>query len=1361
MRRSAWIFAIAAVLCWAPGPAGKAQTASRSSAEVGLAQSKPALAFEANHGQTNSSVKFLARGRDYRLLLLSGEAVFVLNTAESDLAQTQSEIGRPERPLPVRSDAAPAVVRMRLVGADAEPEVTGLQRLPGRSHYIRPGQAQATSAERFARVRYSEAYPGIDLVFHGDQRRVEYDFVVAPGADPNRIKLAFEGVNGLSLDAGGDLLLDLPAGEIRQHKPVIYQTIAGARRIVEGSYRLAGAREIGFNIGEYDRSQPLVIDPILNASYLGGTGLDFIRGIATDADGNVYVTGETSSMDFPLMSPLQQQNAGGSADVFVTKLNPTLTEMIFSTYIGGSGTDRGIRIEVDDRGAAWVIAKTASSDFPTTPGAFQPASPGGSPMAVFRLTPSGDSFEYSTYLGGSSAESPGGLTLDPAGNAYVTGWTASDDFPVTNGALQPTRAGDTDVFVSKIAADGSLVYSTFLGGSSTDIGRAIELGSAGSVWITGVTASSDFPVSANATQSTFGGTNDAFLTQIDLPDSANAAQSALSSDGVVNQIPSGLGFSTFFGGVGHDEASGLVCSPDGQVAIAGHSDPTDLQGVGLGNTDGFVALWRPANGQMEWTTTFGGPERDWISTFEGRWGPGGEFESFTVAGSTRSGQSSTIDGLRNYLPLESPWVNRVCPFDTCQPTSGCFIPGSVEDATITPAGNDLFGIWVGGGGFRVTDGVVQEDFRGVFEGGIAEIPGPIAPLRPFGGAITLYQISYDYRTVSKMFSGTGSVRVNVQKLAEATGTPRGYLNAAIGDRWAIQNLYYDSFDDVHRLFADFALQDPQLVDNNDPTPGPKVDKVDVSIEVTPAPTIGPPLPDELVGIPVMTRFVNAEGLGEPVGAVPAVPAQQNFSADGDNFAYTQTRSDINVQAADGQCAPAAYANSLAWLESQYDQFDVPNDHVPGEDGDDSLAGQLDQTMGRFVLSRTDGEGVSRPGQLEGKFEYLANNGLADALVHKHQGAFAGDFEAHGIESKNEGDAVTFDWLCDQIMAGEDVEIAWSFFDAAGQSRGGHCVRVFGCGKSRGVPWIRYLHDAQQTSQADLNDQLGLETKQAWLGDLNGDGNLNVDSLRRELEAAVSESVPDEVKQQPGSPPFSLRDAVTNGASFIAERIAQGGISATFGFFEGLVTRNQLKAEAGIGAVSQAATTLPTTLGGLTVLINGTTAPLFFVSARQVNFQMPYEIEPGEATMVIRLNGKSSGFFSIPVGEVGPGIFLLNPSIAGPGRAVAQNQDFSLNVPGDGASPGEGIVVYVTGLGQMDNPVPTGQAAPASPLSRALAEVTAMIGGENAQVIFAGLSPGFVGLGQVNLAVPPLPPGDHQVAISAGGVASNQALVSVD
>ena len=216
---------------------------------------------------------------------------------------------------------------------------------------------------------------------------------------------------------------------------------------------------------------------------------------------------------------------------------------------------------------------------------------------------------------------------------------------------------------------------------------------------------------------------------------------------------------------------------------------------------------------------------------------------------------------------------------------------------------------------------------------------------PFGGAMTFHQISYDYGTVSKLFSGTGRVTVDAQKLVAATGVGRGYINAAIGGRWALQNLYFDSSDDVARISAYFALHDAQLVDNNDPAPGPPVNKLDASIQVTSMSAADTPLPASLSTVRVSNVVVNAQGENFTVVAVPAIPAEQNFRTDGENFAFTQPRSNLNVEAASGQCAPSAYANSLAWLESQYDQFDVPHDNVPGLTGDDSLVGQLGEAMG--------------------------------------------------------------------------------------------------------------------------------------------------------------------------------------------------------------------------------------------------------------------------------------------------------------------------------------------------------------------------------------------------------------------------------
>lgn len=317
--------------------------------------------------------------------------------------------------------------------------------------------------------------------------------------------------------------------------------------------------------------------------------------------------------------------------------------------------------------------------------------------------------------------------------------------------------------------------------------------------------------------------------------------------------------------------------------------------------------------------------------------------------------------------------------------------------------------------------------------------------------------------------------------------------------------------------------------------------------------------------------------------------------------------------------------------------------------------------------------------------------MADKLEQKHQSPFVDDYTARGITTKNEGQQVTFEWLCDQVQRGEDVELSWAY-----SGGGAHIVRVFGCGKTRGAAWVRYLHDRTQTHQRDPTDRLGLESKQGWLGHLDDDDRLNMDSVNTNLLEAVSESLKPEIKQQPGAPPLTFGAALVNGASFAARNLGPGALLSAFGLFPDTANA-ELRSEDASQSIN-----LPTTLNGLTVRINGIAAPLFFAGPTQVNFQLPYEIQPGQATVEVVQSGKSSGFFTVPVGEAGPGIFPLDASIAGPGRGVIQNQDFSLNIPGSGAAPGEAIVVYVSGLGEVDNPVPSGQAAPTSPLSRALA-----------------------------------------------------------
>ena len=476
------------------------------------------LSFEPNRGQTDARVKFLAHGRGYRLFLTPREAVLDLDAA----SQTRVADG-------AQKPARGAMLRMRLVGANPQPSVVGTGQLPGRVNYLLGDDARhwRVGIPTFSKVRYRGVYPGIDLAYYGRQARLEYDFVVRPGADPNAIALRFAGAEHLDLTSRGDLLLRLHSGELRLQKPRIYQELDGLRRDVRGGYVRMSAGAIGFDLGTYDASRPLVIDPVLSYStYLGGSGDEQGNLIAVDSAGNAYVTGRTASSDFPTTSGALDSNLSGTQDGFVTKLNPSGSALVYSTYLGGSGVDDGETITVDSNFNAYVTGITASSDFPTTSGAVDttfggaedayvpgfttssdfPTSAGAADTTlggtqdafVTKLNASGSALAYSTYLGGSADESvPFGIAVDRSFNAYVTSRTFSSDFPTTPDAFDSTLGGTQDAFVTKLNPSGSaLAYSTYLGGSGTDLGVGIALDSASpnpSAYIIGATGSSDFP----------------------------------------------------------------------------------------------------------------------------------------------------------------------------------------------------------------------------------------------------------------------------------------------------------------------------------------------------------------------------------------------------------------------------------------------------------------------------------------------------------------------------------------------------------------------------------------------------------------------------------------------------------------------------------------------------------------------------------------------------------------------------------------------------------------------------------------------------------------------------------------------------
>src|SRR5258706_230791 len=464
-------------------PAGAA-----TNARVNESYGKLPLQFEANRGQTHEEVRFLSRGAGYSLYLTAGEAVLVLSQPMADARRDAQAL------------AKSVAVRMSLVGAARKPAVSGTDELPGKAnHFIGKDRSKwRTDVPTYAKVRYRAIYPGIDLVYYGNQRQLEYDFIVAPGADPKKIALGFKGADKLEIDAKGDLVLRAAGGEVRQHKPVVYQEIDGIRQEIDGGYVRKGANRVGFQLAAYDTSRPLIIDPLVLAysTYLGGNGFDGASGIAVDRHGNAYVTGFTTSTNFPTTPGALETTFHGDSRFshpFVTKLDSSGSRLIYSTYFGGSTSDASARIAVDAHGNTYVTGTTQSTDFPITAGAFQATLTGLFGNAfVAKLDRSGSELLYSTYLGGTRFDSASDIAVDRFGSALVVGTTSSGDFPTTPGAFQPVFAGGdifsplpSDAFLTKLNPTGTgLVYSTYLGGGGNDFGSGITLDALGNAYVT-------------------------------------------------------------------------------------------------------------------------------------------------------------------------------------------------------------------------------------------------------------------------------------------------------------------------------------------------------------------------------------------------------------------------------------------------------------------------------------------------------------------------------------------------------------------------------------------------------------------------------------------------------------------------------------------------------------------------------------------------------------------------------------------------------------------------------------------------------------------------------------------------------------
>ncbi len=473
------------------------------------------LSFELNEGQTDEHVKFLSRRPGYTLFLTQSEAVLALGKGGNEARIGTLTGKRSAKAEPVETQ----VLRVKLVGANPHAKIEGLEQLPGKANYFIGNDPKKwrTNIPTYARIRYRDVYPGIDVVYYGTgQGQLEYDFIVAPGTDPKAITLRLEGAKKLLLNGESDLVATLPdGGQLVQHLPAIYQERDRKREKIQGRVVLRGKATIGFELAEYDRHRAIYIDPgLVYSTYLGGSRNDQGLGIAVDSGGNAYVTGTASSADFPTTSGAFQSfsnaTANGNFTAFVAKFNPSASgeaSLVYSTYLGGSDSDQGGGIAVDSSGDAYVTGTTDSTDFPTTSGAFQIVNNSagtlvGSNAFVTVLNPTGSSLLYSTYLGGYQGGDIfyalgglSGIAVDASGAAYVTGSTlaisnsscagdgapfdcctgprtgACIPFPTTPGAYQTVNnaPGGINVFTAKLdpSASGpaSLLYSTYLGGN--------------------------------------------------------------------------------------------------------------------------------------------------------------------------------------------------------------------------------------------------------------------------------------------------------------------------------------------------------------------------------------------------------------------------------------------------------------------------------------------------------------------------------------------------------------------------------------------------------------------------------------------------------------------------------------------------------------------------------------------------------------------------------------------------------------------------------------------------------------------------------------------------------------------------------
>jgi hypothetical protein len=780
------------------------------------------MGFEPNLGQAASGVDFVARGRDYAVMLTGREAVLALGAGSN--AQKDG----------------PRLVRLRLEGASAAARATGERRLPGTSNYLRGADSSKwlRGIPTFGAVRYEQVYRGVDFVVYGNDRQLEYDFVVAPGADPSAIRLAFEGAEDVRVDEGGDLVMRLAGSEVRQRRAAVYQETATGRRDVAARYAVAGDGTVRLDVADYDRRAPLVVDPVLvYADFLGGgESYDEAEGMTVDAAGAIYLAGTTNAIDFPatpgaydtsldvtdpynartdcFVAKLAPDGAslayatflGGSfyesalavavgpdgqavvtgqtdspnfpttpgafdrtldrryeniptRDAFVTRLSADGSALVYSTFLGGGDNDAGADVALGADGSAYVVGRTHSLEFPTTPGAFDRgfnSDDDSDDVFLVKLAPNGASLAYGTFLGGYLDEDASSVAVSPAGEAVVGGSTISTaDFPLTPGAFDQIGISDfsyAEGFVARFNAAGSaLVFSTYLGGSASDRVNGVAVGADGSVYAVGQTQSNDFPTTSGAVGDPRGGIfQDAFMTRL-----APNGQSAI--------------YSAVLGSNGECEFVDVEPAAGGAVAVGTADEgfpttPGAFDTTANGSFDAVVVKLNDAGTDLVFSTYFGGGRSEIVAGVgidaAGRIAVGGGTQSLnlpTTAGAVEPSFRGATDAFAFRLSANGASLD-YATYVSGTISTNSNVGDSARDVAVDAAGAAYVTGWTYSVNFPVTPGAFDGD-QGAADGGYYSLDGFVTKLAPDGQSLvySTYLGGSDYDEPGDIALGPGGV----------------------------------------------------------------------------------------------------------------------------------------------------------------------------------------------------------------------------------------------------------------------------------------------------------------------------------------------------------------------------------------------------------------------------------------------------------------------------------------------------------------------------------------------------------------------------------------------------------------------------